>query len=318
MLDIKSFFLEINKDEKHKKITNNKKIYFFGGLIFIIAIFLTNINLSFKLLSLSIYFVGLLSDKKYLFSPNLRLFLQSIIVFSSIYLLEIRIFETRIEILDNLLNNEFISVIFTAFCLLILMNGSNFIDGINCNLILYYLAVSFILLLFNNINEHSLINKIDILIIIISLLIALVLNFLGKITSGDGGAYLISFFLGINLIYFSSKSSLISPFFIVLLLWYPAFENFFSILRKLKIQKSALEADFKHLHQLLFLFINRSLKSKLLSNNISGIIINSYNIIIFLISIKFYHHTQTMIMLVLFNIIFYLFAYFKLLVALKK
>ncbi len=318
MINIKNFFLENNTGEKHKKITNNKKIYFFGGLIFTIAIFLTNINLSFKFFCLSVYFVGLLSDKKYLFSPNLRLFFQSIIIFFSIYLLEIRIFETRVEILDNFLNNELISVIFTAFCLLILINGSNFIDGINCNLILYYLAVSFILLLFSNTNDQFLIDKSDLLIIISSLVIALVLNFLGKITSGDGGAYLISFFLGMNLIDFSTKSYSISPFFIVLLLWYPAFENFFSILRKLKIQKSALEADFKHFHQLLFLFINKSLKNKLLSNNISGLIINSYNIIIFLISTKFYYHTQTMIMLVIFNIIFYLLAYFKLLIALKK
>ena len=54
-----------------------------------------------------------------------------------------------------------------------------------------------------------------------------------------------------------------------------------------------------------------------MSNNLSGIIINVYNLIIFLVSIKFYHHTQTMIMLILLNIVVYLFAYFKLMVFLK-
>ena len=35
-----------------------------------------------------------------------------------------------------------------------------------------------------------------------------------------------------------------------------AFENLFSIIRKLRLNRSALKADFNHLHQLLFLFIN--------------------------------------------------------------
>ncbi len=318
MLKIKNFFLENNTQEKHKKITNNENVFFLGGLIFIFAIFFTSISLYFKLFCFFIYCLGLLSDKKYLFSPNLRLVLQSLLIFFAINLLDIRVTETRVEILDNFLNYKLISILFTVFCLLILINGSNFIDGINCNLLLYYIIINLIIILLSSLNDQFLINDNDLIIVLFALSIALILNYFGKIISGDGGAYLISFFFGIILIYFSIKNYTISPFFIVLLLWYPAFENLFSILRKLKIQKSALEADFKHFHQLLYLYLNRSLKNKLISNNLSGIIINSYNLIIFLFSIKFYHHTQTLIMLVLLNIVVYLFAYFKLLAFLKK
>jgi len=262
--------------------------------------------------------LGLLSDKKYLFSPNLRLILQFFIIFSAIYFLDIRVIETRLEILDSFLNYKSISILFTVFCLLILINGSNFIDGTNCNLLFYYMIINLTLIYVSSSNNEILIIDKDLFIILFALIVSLILNYFGKIISGDGGAYLIGFFFGIILIHFSTNNYLISPFFIVLLLWYPAFENLFSILRKLKIQKSALEADFKHFHQLLYLYLNRSFKNKLISNNLSGIIINSYNIIIFLVSIKFHHHTQTMIMLILFNIVVYLFAYFKLLVFFKK
>ena len=86
----------------------------------------------------------------------------------------------------------------------------------------------------------------------------LILNFLGKITSGDGGAYLISFLWGVNLIHISTNNYHISPFFIVLLLWYPAFENLFSILRKKKKNISVSFADNYHLHHLVFKKLNKN------------------------------------------------------------
>ena len=116
----------------------------------------------------------------------------------------------------------------------------------------------------------------------------------------------------------SAQNQSISPFFIVLLLWYPAFENLFSIIRKLKLNKSALNADFKHFHQLLYLVINSKIKNKKIANNISGLIISFYNFIIFLISINYYHHTQTLIILILFSVFIYLFSYFKILSNLRR
>ena len=306
MKNIKNFFLEINLNEKHKKLTQNDNVYFIGGAIFLISLFFTSISLYFKLFCILIYILGLLSDKKYLFSPNLRLILQSSIILCSIYFLDIRILQTRIDLLDEILRLEFFSILFTAFCLLILINGSNFIDGINGNLITYYLLITGLIFLIKDPNIKLNLSHIDLYIIISSLLIILIFNLKGKIISGDGGAYLISFFWGVNLINFSEGNNLISPFFIVLILWYPAFENLFSIIRKLKLKKSALNADFKHLHQLLFIFIKTKIKNKNLANNYSGLIISFYNLIIFYVSLKFYHHTQTLIIVIVFNIFIYL------------
>ena len=41
-----------------------------------------------------------------------------------------------------------------------------------------------------------------------------------------------SFFIGIELINISNFTERVSPYFVALLLWYPAYENLFSIIRK--------------------------------------------------------------------------------------
>jgi UDP-N-acetylmuramyl pentapeptide phosphotransferase/UDP-N-acetylglucosamine-1-phosphate transferase len=51
---------------------------------------------------------------------------------------------------------------------------------------------------------------------------------------GDSGSYLIAIIIGIYLIKFYELNILISPYYIALLLWYPAFENLFSLVRRLK------------------------------------------------------------------------------------
>ena len=318
MNNIINFFLEINLSEKHKKLTNDRKTFFIGGFLFLIGILFTGIIFELKLLCLIIYLIGIFSDKKYLSSPNLRLFLQSLLILFAIYLLEIRVYETRLDFLDNILKFKIISIIFTVFCILILINGSNFIDGVNCNLILYYLIITSLIIFINNENFYLLINKKDLIIIAIVLCFILILNFLGKITSGDSGAYLISFLWGINFINISSNDNFVSPFFIVLLLWYPAFENLFSIIRKLKLNKSALEADFNHFHQIIFLFVNTKIKNKKIANNFSGILINFYNILIFLFAIKYYNETKIMVLLTLINLFVYFISYFMILSFLKR
>ena len=196
MNNILDFFLEINLNEKHKKITNDQKIFFIGGFLLLLGILFTSTEPEFKFLCSAVYLIGISSDKKYLSSPNVRLLLQTILILFSLYLLDLKIIETRIDLLDKLLKFDLISIIFTAFCILILMNGSNFIDGINCNLVLYYLLITILIIFINDDSFYLFVNKKDLFILSIFLFIILFLNFLGKIISGDSGAYLISFFGG--------------------------------------------------------------------------------------------------------------------------
>ena len=109
---------------------------------------------------------------------------------------------------------------------------------------------------------------------------------------GDNGAYLISFIIGTLSINFVNEHESVSPYFIVCLLWYPAFENLFSIIRKRIQNFSPSKPDNKHLHQLLFIFLKKKINlNAKLTNTLTGIVINFYNIFGFLIAINFFWET---------------------------
>ena len=114
------------------------------------------------------------------------------------------------------------------------------------------------------------------------IIIILALNYLGLLFLGDNGSYLIGIFLSYILISsFRSFNGIISPYYIILLIWYPCFENLFSIIRKKKIGFSPIKADNNHLHQIIFLFLKKklNLKKKYL-NPSSSILINTFNLLI--------------------------------------
>ena len=79
---------------------------------------------------------------------------------------------------------------------------------------------------------------------------------------GDGGSYLLGVFFGILLIDIYNNNNSISPYYVMNLLWYPAYENLFSIIRKISIKYSAFKPDNLHLHQLIYLNFNGFLKKK--------------------------------------------------------
>ena len=254
---MKNFFLEKKSTIPHKEITNSLNIYFFGGFVFLLGSFFLNINFLFKIFLLFMYLVGLASDKNIIDSPKIRFTLQLTIVILSIIFLENFISSTKIIIIDNFLNNYYFKIFFTTLCLMILINGSNFIDGVNLNLVGYYLSISLILVVIGN--YENILLSYNFFYLIPGLLLIYILNLGGKVISGDSGAYIISYLFGYILIEFSNNNTNVSPIFIVLLLWYPAFENLFSILRKQKIKKSPLKPDFKHLHQLIYNYLKKKI-----------------------------------------------------------
>ena len=102
---------------------------------------------------------------------------------------------TKITILDNFIQNYFFSLIFSSFCILILINGCNFIDGVNNLLIGYFLIISGCILYKFNSGE-IIFNEINFEIIIMSLIILIIFNFLSIIIMGDSGAYVMGLFFG--------------------------------------------------------------------------------------------------------------------------
>ena len=257
-----------------------------------------------------IFLSGILSDIKIINSPLKRLFFQILVIFLSVYFSNIEIVSTKINFFDYLLMNKIVNIVFTTFCILIVINGTNFIDGLNGLVIGYYLIVVIILLRLDlNIDYYFQSNLLFNFSII--LIILLFVNFLNKVFLGDNGSYLLGFIFSIFLIRIHQINIDVSPYFIILLLWYPCFENLFSIIRKRMSKTLATKPDNNHLHQLLFFLILKKLKikKKLIANNLTSIIINIYNFVIFFISSEKYYDSTFQLLLILTNIVIYSCAY---------
>ena len=258
------------------------------------------------------YLIGFFSDLKVLKSPIIRLISQILLIL--IFILKNNLFleNTRIIFLDYLLNYELFNIIFVIFCITIIINGTNFIDGVNCNVIGYYLIISLILYYLNLFDEFNS-NIIYFGYWVFILLLLYILNFTNKLYLGDNGSYFLGFIYSCSLINIYLNNQNLSPFFIILLLWYPAFENLFSLLRKVNFNKSPLKPDQNHFHQLLFFFINKKkIANEKFINSITGNIILTYNLCIFLFASINPFNTQYQILLIVLNIFIYSFIYINL------
>lgn len=309
----KSKFLLNFNGNRHQKFTRSDTIPLVGGVILIIFfLFFIKISFIFKLFIFLIFVIGFISDLNFLASPKKKLLYLFIIVFTSLYYMEVTIDNTRLIILDYFLKNKIFSILFSSFCVLIIVNGTNFIDGNNTNVIGYYLVVNYVLIsLFGQ--GYQIIDNINIFLIIECLLILYLFNLLNKFYLGDSGSFLLGFFYSVLLIEFYNLNNLLSPFLIILILWYPGFENLFSIIRKLYTAGKPIEPDNKHFHQLLFYYLKKKLDfhSNYL-NSLVGILITSYNFFIMLVSVQNPRSTKLMILLILVNIFIYSYIYFKL------
>tara|TARA_B100002052_G_C15854561_1_gene586799 strand:- start:824 stop:1846 length:1023 start_codon:yes stop_codon:yes gene_type:complete len=313
------FFINYNiliseTGDRHQKFASKDKVPLTGG-IFLFLSFLFFFNeeiLSFILFSFLILLLGIFSDLKNIKSAFTRFIIQISLVLSFVIFNDFQLFNTKIYLLDKLLAYELFNYLFVSFCILIVINGSNFFDGLNTLSIGYYLLISLVLYYLQEFNYITN-NEFFINYILIVLVITFFLNFINKIYLGDSGSYLLGFTFSIFLIDIYIKNPQISPFFIIVLLWYPSFETLFSIIRKNIMNKSPMRPDSNHLHQQLFNVIYRSKKfDKFYSNLLSASFINLYNLIIFMISVNFFSNSQIQVLLILLNITLYTFIYFKL------
>ena len=306
----KKYFSNYSGD-KHQIFSNEKNIPLIGGIFLLIPILsISYHNFAYNLIILSIFILGLLSDQKILVSAKKRFLFQIILILFSVILLDLKILSSRIFYFDSFLELTIFNVFFTAFCLLILINGSNFIDGLNGLLLIYMTTVIYILL---DLNLKLLveINEAYTIFLIITLILVIMLNITNNLMLGDTGAYILSFFVGYLIIKCHNSNPNISPYFFITLLWYPCFENLFSIIRKLKNNFTPLAPDNNHLHQLIYQRLYKVLyKNKLVANNVSSILISLINVLILLFAARYPYETIYQIKVILISIFLYLLTFF--------
>ena len=256
------------------------KIPRFGGL----SIFLTfalvalidtylmsdqnSVLLLYFFISIPVFIFGFLEDITQSVHPGLRLFGSFISSALLIVIFEQSISKIGFGFFDYVLNYKLISFLFTILCIVYLIQAFNIIDGLNgLSLTTSILCMSTVIYIANGSNNPE---TIKLSLCFISILLGvLVCNFpLGKIFIGDGGAYLLGFYVSAIVISVVENDNAIYPIVIVQILIYPAYETLRSVLRRLfSFESSVLKADKKHLHSILYIFNQKTMKFNSLKVN---------------------------------------------------
>jgi len=160
--------------------------------------------------------------------------------------------------LDLLLQWPVFAIAFTAFAVGGVANAVNIIDGYH-GLVGGYAVLVLAALAYVSVQVG------DPVVLAASLAMAgALLGFLawnyprGRIFLGDGGAYLLGFWLAELAVLLVVRNPEVSPWFPMVLLAYPVFETLFSIYRRYVLRgKSSGRPDALHLHQLIYLRLAR-------------------------------------------------------------
>ena len=198
--------------------------------------------------------IGVFADIYSKFSWKLRLILMSTLTLFTIINLNLFVLDTYITPLNFLLNFYFFSLLFTFFCILIMVNGINFIDGQHglATGISIILLLSFYVNLDNNLIQIKILIQSLILICSILFFFNFVLN---RVFIGDGGSYFLGFIISIIAIKINIQHS-INPIYIACILSYPMIELSVTFLRRVLINKSnPFAPDQLHLHSILYKYL---------------------------------------------------------------
>ena len=269
----KKIYLSLSlKAYQSKQRLHQDEVPRIGGLIIYLFLIIT-VLFSFESLLLNliliaaipIIFIGAKEDLFHNTSPKLRLIFMIVSASLLIYLLPTNLPEINFPFINQVLSFSILKEIFFIFSILVIINGNNLIDGVNGNMALTNIVQLVVLALLGvNVNDNYIVDACFILLI--PLVIFLIFNFpLGKIFSGDTGAYFYGFSISTLVIYLFGEYGKLLSWNAILILIYPSIELLFSYIRK-KIyeNKSPFTPDSKHLHSLIFRHLNKSLK---LSNN---------------------------------------------------
>ena len=205
------------------------------------------LNFEYLVISSVLFFIGIYDD-----SRDLNAILKLILVglcfyFFLINFANFNLIYLNIMSLNILINTGKFSTIFTILCLLLLINASNMIDGIN-GLFIGVNTMLFIYLFYTYGFDGNFIFS-----IIFILLLSFYFNFKGVYFMGDSGVYLISSIYGLSLIeaYHSASSSLKSIEEVFILLIIPGLDMFRLFLERILNKKNPFKPDRNHFHHLL-------------------------------------------------------------------
>lgn len=203
--------------------------------------------------ALPVIAIGIVEDITKKISPKTRFLFIAIGGLTAIILIDGRITRLDVPIIDQLIFLPFISIAFTTFAIVGLTNSYNIIDGFN-GLSSMVGFTTLVALGYVGLNVNDTLIAVTSFSMAAAILGFFVLNYpKSLIFLGDGGAYLIGFWISCLSVMLISQHESISPWFALMINAYPTVETVFSIYRRKVIKgKSPGHPDGIHLHTLLY------------------------------------------------------------------
>ncbi len=307
---------KVTKNENHKSLLRLDNFTPLSGTFYFlptILILFNNLELEVVIICILFFVLGLLSDLKILTSYKYRLFFQISFLLILFFINQDLEIYTNLELIDNLMQHDLSRILISTFFFMVLINGFNLIDGTNSLCTLNFLIILvFAYLLIYKMNIDFINYELKILIIPIA--IFFIFNFFGLNFLGDGAAYGVGFLIGFILLKIALIDQSISPYFVANLLWYPAFENLFSIIRRTLRDSNNYLPDNNHLHHLIFKFLKKKIivKKNFLLSSFVGLIINFILMINYIIGYIYLTNTIVQCTLILGSVLLYLIVYYNL------
>ena len=211
------------------------------------------LKITLLLCAIPTFAIGLTEDFTKKIGVKTRLFFTALAALLVVCLLNA--FITRLDIwgVDYLLGIPLVAIVFTVFAITGLANAYNIIDGFNGLSsmvgIITLLGLAYVSFLFQDAAIFSLG-----LIMVGAILGFFIWNYpRGLIFLGDGGAYLIGFWIAMLSVLLIARHPSISPWFALLINAYPILETLFTIYRrKIHQDKSPGLPDGIHFHTLIY------------------------------------------------------------------
>lgn len=195
---------------------------------------------------------GLIEDISKRGAVQVRLALSAVAATLGFMLLDARLTQLDVPVLDALLTMNAIAFAFTVFAVTGVANAINVVDGLN--------GLSEITALLGAIGLAIVAAAVgDTLLCSVALILAasvagfLVVNYpSGRVFLGDGGAYFVGLLLAELSVLLVHRNSEVSVWFPLVLLAYPIWETLFSMYRRRMRGRSTGDADALHLHSLVY------------------------------------------------------------------
>jgi len=210
-------------------------------------------GLNFLLATAPVFITGLIEDLTKKISARTRLLSAFISSLGAGYLFNCWLVDIQFMGLEHLLAIPIISILFTCFALAGVTNAFNLIDGYNgLASMVGIIVLTTIAYVSYRVDDYF-------LLFICCLFTGAIMGFLfwnypkGLFFLGDGGAYLIGFWVALCSLLLVTRNHEVSKWFPVLLCIYPIFETLFTIYRRVILHKQgASQPDALHLHQIIY------------------------------------------------------------------